>query len=85
MGTPINWVLSHKGTIISRPYIDTKKQRRYHKVFPLFSGGMWGSNPRHSEPRIRFRNLLNFSSLTNQFIITFCLLWDIFGTVFHTK
>ena len=48
-------------------------------------GGMWGSNPRHSEPRIRFRNLLNFSSLTNQFIITFCLLWDIFGTVFHTK
>ena len=48
-------------------------------------GGMWGSNPRHSEPQIRFRNLLNISRLTIQFNINFCLFWDIFGTLFYTK
>ena len=48
-------------------------------------GGMWGSNPRHSEPQIRFRNLLNISRLTIQFNINFCLFWDIFGTLFYIK
>ena len=48
-------------------------------------GGMWGSNQRHSEPQIRFRNLLNISRLTIQFNINFCLFWDIFGTLFYTK
>lgn len=48
-------------------------------------GGMWGSNPRHSEPQIRFRNMLNISRLTIQFNINFCLFWDIFGTLFYTK
>ena len=33
------------------PYTHNEKQRRYQKVSPLFSGGMWGSNPRHSEPQ----------------------------------
>ena len=51
----------------------------------MFLGGMWGSNPRHSEPQIRFRNLLNISRLTIQFNINFCLFWDIFGTLFYTK
>ncbi len=48
-------------------------------------GGEWGSNPRHSEPQIRFRNLLNISRLTIQFNINFCLFWDIFGTLFYIK
>ena len=51
----------------------------------MSGGGMWGSNPRHSEPQIRFRNLLNISRLTIQFNINFCLFWDIFGTLFYTK
>lgn len=51
----------------------------------MFWGGMWGSNLRHSEPRIRFRNLLNISRLTIQFNINFCLFWDIFGTLFYIK
>ena len=38
---------------------------------------MWGSNPRHALPKIRFRNLLYFSSLINQFTIIFAL----FGTL----
>lgn len=48
-------------------------------------GGMWGSNPRLSEAVIRFRNLLNFSRLTNQFSIILGLFWDNFGTLFQPK
>ena len=48
-------------------------------------GGMWGSNPRHAPPKIRFRNLLYFSSLTNQFTIIFAPVWDNFGTLFAPK
>lgn len=44
---------------------------------------MWGSNPRHALPKIRFRNLLYFSSLTNQFTIIFAPIWDNFGTLFE--
>ena len=44
---------------------------------------MWGSNPRHALPKIRFRNLLYFSSLTNQFAIIFAPIWDNFGTLFE--
>ncbi len=44
---------------------------------------MWGSNPRHALPKIRFRNLLYFSSLTNQFTIIFTPIWDNFGTLFE--
>ena len=46
-------------------------------------GGMWGSNPRHAPPKIRFRNLLYFSRLTNQFTIIFAPIWDNFGTLFE--
>ena len=42
---------------------------------------MWGSNPRHALPKIRFRNLLYFSRLTNQFTIIFAPIWDNFGTL----
>ena len=48
-------------------------------------GGMWGSNPRHALPKIRFRNLLYFSSLINQFNIIFAPIWDNFGTLFAPK
>ena len=48
-------------------------------------GGMWGSNPRLSEAVIRFRNLLTFSRLTNQFSIIWGLFWDNFGTLFQPK
>ena len=51
----------------------------------MFWGGMWGSNPRLSEVDIRFRNLLIFSSLTNQFSIILGLFWDNFGTLFRPK
>ena len=47
--------------------------------------GMWGSNPRHAPPKIRFRNLLYFSRLTNQFTIIFAPIWDNFGTLFQTN
>lgn len=46
-------------------------------------GGMWGSNPRQALPKIRFRNLLYFSRLTNQFTIIFTPIWDNFGTLFE--
>ena len=62
--------------------LDTRKRE------PLrlsLSGGEWGSNPRHAPPKIRFRNLLYFSSLTNQFTIIFAPVWDNFGTLFYTK
>ena len=48
-------------------------------------GGMWGSNPRQALPKIRFRNLLYFSRLTNQFTIIFAPIWDNFGTLFAPK
>ena len=48
-------------------------------------GGMWGSNPRQALPKIRFRNLLYFSSLINQFNIIFAPIWDNFGTLFAPK
>ena len=48
-------------------------------------GGMWGSNPRQTPPKIRFRNLLCFNSLTNQFNIIFTPIWDNFGTLFAPK
>ena len=51
----------------------------------MFWGGMWGSNPRHSEPQIRFRNLLNISRLTIQFNIVFPPSRDIFGTLFEIR
>ena len=51
----------------------------------MSAGGMWGSNPRLSEAVIRFRNLLNFSRLTNQFSIILGLFWDNFGTLFRPK
>ena len=44
---------------------------------------MWGSNPRHALPKIRFRNLLCFNSLKNQFNIIFTPIWDNFGTLFE--
>ena len=34
-------------------------------------------------PKIRFRNLLCFNSLTNQFNIIFTPIWDNFGTLFE--
>jgi len=49
----------------------------------VFFGGMWGSNPRHAPPKIRFRNLLYFRRLTNQFTIIFAPIWDNFGTLFE--
>ena len=49
------------------------------------SGGMWGSNPRQTQPKIRFRNLLCFNNLTNQFNIIFTPIWDNFGTLFVPK
>ena len=48
-------------------------------------GGMWGSTPRQALPKIRFRNLLYFSRLTNQFTIIFAPIWDNFGTLFAPK
>ena len=48
-------------------------------------GGMWGSNPRHALPKIRFRNLLYFSRLTNRFTIIFAPIWDNFGTLFEIR
>ena len=36
-------------------------------------------------PKIRFRNLLYFSRLTNQFTIIFAPIWDIFGTLFEIR
>ena len=44
---------------------------------------MWGSNPRQAPPKIRFRNLLYFSSLINQFTVIFAPIWDNFGTLFE--
>ena len=41
------------------------------------------SNPRHAPPKIRFRNLLYFSRLTNQFTVIFAPIWDNFGTIFE--
>ena len=46
---------------------------------------MWGSNPRHALPKIRFCNLLYFSRLTNQFTIIFAPIWDNFGTLFEIR
>ena len=51
----------------------------------IFSGGMWGSNPRQAPPKIRFCNLLYFSRLTNQFNIIFTPIWDNFGTLFEIR
>ena len=79
--------------------IDRAQRRRTHgrgrdappihtKREPLrlsLSGGEWGSNPRLSEAVIRFRNLLTFSRLTNQFSIIWGLFWDNFGTLFQPK
>ena len=48
-------------------------------------GGMWGSNPRHSEPLIRFRNVLFFSSLTKSVYYLFSPFRDIFGTLFEIR
>ena len=48
-------------------------------------GGEWGSNPRHAPAKIRFRNLLYFSRLTNQFTIIFAPIWDNFGTLFEIR
>lgn len=44
-----------------------------------------GKNPRQTPPKIRFRNLLCFNSLTNQFNIIFTPIWDNFGTLFAPK
>lgn len=49
----------------------------------MFWGGMSGSNPRHALPKIRFRNLLYFSRLTNQFTIIFAPFGDNFETLFE--
>ena len=46
---------------------------------------MWGSNPRHALPKIRFCNLLYFSRLTNLFAIIFAPIWDNFGTLFEIR
>ena len=66
-------------------FFNLQKKNRRNLLCYSSLGGMWGSNPRHSEPQIRFRNLLNISRLTIQFNINFCLFWDIFGTLFYTK
>ena len=59
----------------------TKKESQ----MTLFQGGEWGSNPRHSEPLIRFRNLLFFSSLTKSVYYLFSPSRDIFGTLFEIR
>ena len=51
----------------------------------MFWGGMWGSNPRQTLLKIRFRNLLYFSRLTNLFTIIFAPLGDNFGTLFEIR
>ena len=63
------------------------QQPIYKKRHPkgCLKGGMWGSNPRHAPPKIRFRNLLYFSRLTNQFTIIFAPIWDNFGTLFEIR
>ena len=65
-------------------FLAHKKKRRKSLIYSAL-GGMWGSNPRHAPPKIRFRNLLYFSRLTNQFTIIFAPIWDNFGTLFEIQ
>ena len=72
------------------PVIDAARAETplFHKKKPHYGtslGGMWGSNPRHSEPLIRFRNLLFFSSLTKSVYYLFSPSRDIFGTLFEIR
>ena len=51
--------------------IDRAQRRRTH------------GRGREAPPKIRFRNLLYFSRLTNQFTVIFAPIWDNFGTIFE--
>ena len=70
-----------KGLSIGSPFVLLKKKTPVR----MSEGGEWGSNPRHSEPLIRFRNLLFFSSLTKSVYYLFSPSRDIFGTLFEIR